>query len=412
MSSLAILTSPARSRACPLERVRQGKALLLIAPLFLFLAVTFIMPLSGMMKLAVDDRETAALLPRTLDALRDWDGNTLPAEAAFAALGADLERARTERTVGTIGRRLNYDQPGMRNLITKSARKPVPTGTSSGASWKEHFTTLDPQWGQVATWATLERARGPLTGLYLMTSLDLTHNAAGSIVRVPEGQSNYTSIFGRTLGISLSVTVICLLLAFPVAQLMASASPRITALVMLLVLLPFWTSVLVRTTAWVVVLQGNGLVNRLLMEVGVIGEPLQMLYNRTGVLIALSHVLLPYMILPLYGAMRAVPPSQMRAAASLGAGPVHAYLKVYLPQLLPGVAAGSLLVFILALGYYITPVLIGGPNDQLISYYIAFYTSGTINWGLAAALGMVLLLATLVLYRVYVGLVGAQRIGR
>jgi putative spermidine/putrescine transport system permease protein len=392
-----------------MERIRRGKALLLIAPLFLFLAVTFLLPLGGMLKLAVDDREVATLLPRTFEALQGWDGKALPAPEAFAALAADLDRARQDRTVGTIGRRLNYDLPGMRNLITSTARKALP---AEPVDWQAYMIGLDRAWAETATWASIARARGPATSLYLLTALDLTRDDSGHVVPVAEGQSNYLGIFARTLGIALAVTLICLVLAFPVAQLIASASPTLAASVMLLVLLPFWTSVLVRTTAWVVILQGDGLANRLLLNLGLISEPLHMLYNRTGVLIALSHVLLPYMILPLCSAMRAVPPSQMRAAASLGAGPAYAWLRVYLPQLLPGIAAGSLLVFILALGYYITPVLIGSPNDQLISYYIAFYTSGTINWGLAAALGMILLTATLLLYRLYVGLVGAQRIGR
>lgn len=409
MSSLAVALSPARFTSNAQERTRQGKALLLIAPLFLFLAVTFLLPLAGMLKLAVDDREVATLLPRTLAALKSWDGKALPAPEAFSALAADLDQARQERTVGTIGRRLNYDLPGMRNVITSTARKPIP---NEPVDWQAYLIRLDQKWAETAAWASIARAHGPMTSLYLLTALDLTRNDAGSVVRVPEGQSNYLGIFVRTLGIALSVTLICLVLAVPVAQLIASASPKLAAGVMLLVLLPFWTSVLVRTTAWVVILQGDGLANRLLLALGIISEPLHMLYNRTGVLIALSHVLLPYMILPLCSAMRAVPPSQMRAAASLGAGPIYAWRRVYLPQLLPGIAAGSLLVFILALGYYITPVLIGGPNDQLISYYIAFYTSGTINWGLAAALGMILLTATLLLYRLYVGLVGAQRIGR
>ncbi|WP_223510819.1 MULTISPECIES: ABC transporter permease [unclassified Pseudomonas] len=386
-------------------------ALLLIAPLFLFLLGTFIMPLSGMLKLAVDDRETATLLSRTMSALKGWDKRTLPSDAAYEALVADLRQAQQDKTLGTIARRINYDTPGLRSLISNSARK-LATSEAGNGTWQQRLTAIDPQWAKLEPWIAIERARGPVTDLYLLTALDLKRDAQGQIVQVDEGQSNYLDILGRTFGISLSVTLITLLLAFPVAQYMASASPRLGGIIMLLVLLPFWTSVLVRTMAWVVVLQGNGLVNNLLQTLGVIEDPLHMLYNRTGVLVALSHVLLPYMILPLYGAMRAVPAAQMRAAVSLGAGPVMAYRRVYLPQLLPGIAAGSLLVFILALGYYITPVLIGGSNDQLISYYIAFYTSGTINWGLAAGLGMVLLIATLVLYRVYVGLVGVQRIGR
>lgn len=411
--STAVVSSDARAlrTVCPQLRRRQGMALLLIAPLFLFLLGTFIMPLSGMLKLAVDDRETAMLLPRTLVALQDWDQRSLPSGVAFEALVADLRQAQEDKTVGTLARRLNYDTPGLRSLISNSARKLSAVQADAGG-WQQRLIAIDPQWAQLEPWIVIERARGPTTSLYLLTALDLKRDAQGKIVRVDEGQSNYLDILARTFGISLSVTLITLLLAFPVAQYMTSASPRLSGVIMLLVLLPFWTSVLVRTMAWVVVLQGNGLVNSFLQTLGVIENPLQMLYNRTGVLVALSHVLLPYMILPLYGAMRAVPAAQMRAAVSLGAGPVMAYRRVYLPQLLPGIAAGSLLVFILALGYYITPVLIGGSNDQLISYYIAFYTSGTINWGLAAALGVVLLIATLVLYRVYVGLVGVQRIGR
>jgi putative spermidine/putrescine transport system permease protein len=401
----------ALARSCPQLRRRQCMALLLITPLFLFLVGTFILPLSGMLKLAVDDRETALLLPRTLLALQGWDQRSLPSDAAYEALVADLRQAQVDKTVGTIARRLNYDTPGLRSLISNSARKLMSAQAQDG-SWRQRLSAIDPQWAQLEPWIALERARGPVTSLYLLTALDLKQNVQGQITRVADGQSNYLGILARTFGISLSVTVITLLLAFPVAQYMASASPRMGAIIMLLVLLPFWTSVLVRTMAWVVVLQGNGLINSFLQALGVIESPLHMLYNRTGVLVALSHVLLPYMILPLYGAMRAVPPAQMRAAVSLGAGAVTAYRRVYLPQLIPGIAAGSLLVFILALGYYITPVLIGGSNDQLISYYIAFFTSGTINWGLAAGLGMVLLMATLVLYRVYVGLVGVQRIGR
>ncbi|MNB67536.1 Putrescine transport system permease protein PotH [compost metagenome] len=398
-------------KSCPQLRRRQCMALLLIAPLFLFLLGTFILPLSGMLKLAVDDRETATLLPRTLSALQAWDQRSLPSDAAYEALVADLRQAQEDKTVGTIARRLNYDTPGLRNLISNSARK-LSTVQAGSGNGQQRLLAADPQWSQLEPWTAIERARGPVTSLYLLTALDLKRDTQGQIARVDAEQSNYLDILARTFGISLSVTLITLLLAFPVAQYMASAPPRMGAIIMLLVLLPFWTSVLVRTMAWVVVLQGNGLINNLLQTLGVIENPLHMLYNRTGVLVALSHVLLPYMILPLYGAMRAVPAAQMRAAVSLGAGPVMAYRRVYLPQLLPGIAAGSLLVFILALGYYITPVLIGGPNDQLISYYIAFYTSGTINWGLAAGLGMVLLIATLVLYRVYVGLVGVQRIGR
>ena len=216
-------------------------------------------------------------------------------------------------------------------------------------------------------------------------------------------------MFLRTFLVALSVTALCLVLGFPVAYLLATRPPRIANLLMILVLLPFWTSLLVRTTAWVVLLQTNGVVNEILTGLGLIGEPLQLVYNRVGVLIAMTHVLLPFMILPLYSVMRSIPPAHLRAASSLGARPVGAFLRVYLPQTLPGIGAGALLVFILALGYYITPALVGGPADQMISCFIAFYTTSTVNWGMASALGLLLLVATLALYAVYARLVGADR---
>jgi len=176
------------------------------------------------------------------------------------------------------------------------------------------------------------------------------------------------------------------------------------------VLLPFWTSLLVRTTAWVVLLQNQGIVNEVLIWLGIVQAPVQLIYNRIGVYVAMTHVLLPFMILPLYSVMRGISPNYVRAAKSLGAPPTTAFLRIYVPQCLPGIGAGCLLVFILALGYYITPALVGGAGDQMIAYFIAFYTTSTINWGLASALGAVLLAATLMLCALYNRLVGTDRL--
>jgi putative spermidine/putrescine transport system permease protein len=217
-------------------------------------------------------------------------------------------------------------------------------------------------------------------------------------------------VFLRTFWMSFVVTVVCLALGFPIAYLLANLPVRISNLLMILVLLPFWTSLLVRTAAWVVVLQREGPVNELLQWIGLIDEPLQLVFNRTGVYIAMSHILLPFMILPLYSVMKSIPPVYVRAAASLGANPVVAFLRVYLPQTVPGIGAGCLLVFILAMGYYITPALVGGPKDQMASYFIAFFTNNTINWGMASALGAVLLTATLLLYAVYSRLLGMDKV--
>ena len=151
-------------------------------------------------------------------------------------------------------------------------------------------------------------------------------------------------------------------------------------------LLPFWTSLLVRTVAWVVLLQKEGVLNSLFLSLGIVNEPLKMIFNRFAVYVAMVHVLLPFMVLPLYSVMRGIPPSYVRAASSLGAQPFTAFRRVYVPQTLPGIGAGCLMVFIQALGYYITPALVGGADDQMISYFIAFYASKTVNWGMAAAL--------------------------
>ena len=242
----------------------------------------------------------------------------------------------------------------------------------------------------------------------MLASVDRRLDADNHVVKVPAERRVFVQVFARTFWISAVTALLCVLLGYPLAYLLANAPERIANLLMILVLLPFWTSVLVRSTAWVVLLQTHGLVNDALMGLGLISHPLQLVYNRVGVYIAMTHVLLPFFILPLYGVMKGVQPHAQRAALSLGAHPVTAFWRVYLPQTLPGVLAGSLIVFILALGYYVTPALVGGAGDQLISGFIAFYTNQSLNWGMAAALSLVLLTATVVLVAVYGRLLGRR----
>lgn len=410
------LASPAGRRVAPgevsslgarlrrAERLRRWKAVALVAPLLVFLFVTFAIPIGGMLWRSVVDTEVAPILPRTLAALEDWDGRAPPGEAAFDALAADLRQAREDGTAIIAARRLNYDVNGYRTLLMSTARRLPDPGTPN---IREAFLDIDPLWGQVETWGAIARARGPLTDFYLLAALDLGRDATGAIERSPPDRAIYLEVLIRTFRTSLIVTALCLALGFPVAHLLATRPPRVANLLMILVLLPFWTSLLVRTTAWIVLLQNEGLVNGALLALGVVDEPIRMIYNAIGVYVAMTHVLLPFMILPLYSTMKAIPPSYMRAAFSLGAAPATAFRRVYLPLCLPGIAAGCLLVFILAIGYYITPALVGGAGDQMISYFIAFYTTNTLNWGMAAALGAVLLTATLILYWVYSRLVGA-----
>ena len=204
----------------------------------------------------------------------------------------------------------------------------------------------------------------------------------------------------------------CLVIGYPVAYFIAHSAPRRGRLLLVLVLVPFWTSLLVRTTSWIVLLQQQGVLNDILVWLGLVADDqrLTLVHNMTGTLVAMTHVLLPFMILPLYSVMRGIPAVQMQAAASLGASWPRAFRQVYLPQSLPGVGAGCLLVFILAIGYYITPALVGGQSGQLISNFIAYHIQSSLNWGLAAALGGVLFVAVLMLFLVYDRVLGLDRV--
>jgi putative spermidine/putrescine transport system permease protein len=205
----------------------------------------------------------------------------------------------------------------------------------------------------------------------------------------------YLKALWNTIIISGSVTLICVLLGYPIAYTMAHASERPRRLLIFVVLIPFWSSILVRTFAWIVLLQQKGLVNKTLIDyLGLIETPLTLIYNRTGVLIGMSHILLPFMILPLYSVLCRIEPSLTQAAASLGAPPLRNFVRVYLPLSLPGLIAGTVLVFVIGLGYYITPALLGGPGDTMIAQLIEMQIADFGNWGLAGALAVILLLGT------------------
>jgi len=373
------------------------RGITLAAPLAGFLAVFFVVPIVWLLSLALREAEVPRALPRTLAALSGWHaGQPLPAPL-FSAFADDIVQARAANTLADAARRLNYEVGGVRSSLMRAAREvaATPPGSAIDAAF---FEAIDPALASPAFFAAVQRARGPVSAYYLLASVDLARNAQGEIERAPEGSRIYLDVLLRTLSISASVTLLCLAMGFPVAMLLTQVKERTADWLLVLVLLPFWTSLLVRTASWVVVLQKEGMVNSLLMRLGLITEPLTLIYNRTGVLVAMTHVLLPFMILPLYTVLKGIPPQYMRAATSLGAPPATAFVRVFLPLAAPGVAAGSLMVFILALGYYITPALVGGGSDQMLSYFVATYTTDTGNWGLAAALGLLMLVTTLVLY--------------
>ena len=393
-------------RADPRQRLR---ALGLVLPLLLFLGVTFLAPLGAMLLRSVHEPVVADALPATLAVLRAWDGDELPPEPAFEAAARELGSAREAGTLGQVAGRVNRLQSGLRGVFTRTARdlpSEVTGGTGRGA-----LAAIDSAWLEPATWHAIRAAGERFTGRHYLNAVDLRRLPDGTVTRQPEERRIYLPLLRRTLLVSLAITVLCLVLGYPIAHLIAHATPRRSALLLALVLVPFWTSLLVRTTSWIVLLQTQGVINDLLVAVGLVGDDgrLSLVYNMTGTLVAMTHVLLPFMILPLYSVMRSIPPLHMRAAASMGATPAQAFRRVYWPQTLPGVGAGSLLVFILAIGYYITPALVGGSSGQLISNMVAYHMQTSLNWGLAAAIGALLLVGVIVLYLLYDRLVGVER---
>ena len=412
LEQVAIAADAARERALrrrlrKSERQRRLQAAALVGPLVFYLLVFFLLPIAGMLWRSVDNPELREVMPQTADAIRGWDGEGLPDEVVYASFAHELRQVYQDKTLAVAAKRLAYELPGFRSLMFSTARK-LPDEAEH--SWRDTLIESDPRWGETLIWAVIQRAAAPWTPIYLLAAVDRRIDARGAIVPAPPEQSIYVGIFLRTFWIGFVVTALCLLLGYPLAYKLASLPVRISNLLLILVLLPFWTSLLVRTGAWVVLLQREGVINDLLIALGLVSDPLQLVYNRFGVYVAMTHILLPFMVLPLYSVMRGIPPQYMRAAASLGAGPVRAFLRVYLPQTAPGIGAGCLLVFILAIGYYITPALVGGANDQMVSYFVAFFTNQTINWGMASALGAVLLIVTLLLFALYARLVGIDRL--
>ena len=389
------------------ERRRMLISMALVLPLALFLLVTFLAPLYEILSQSVRDEEVGRIWPRVSVALADWNG-TVPEEPVFAALAADMKASQAEKTTALASRRLNYALSGGRTLISSTARKIAGLEAKPENGWKQEFISLNAAWDDAETWQAIYQASGPVSTFYLLAAFDRKMNARGEIVQAPKENRIYLAILLRTFTVAATVTAICLLLAFPVAYFLANGPKRAAALVMVLVLLPLWTSLLVRTAAWVVLLQDQGLINKALEAMHLISGPLPLIFNRVGVVIAMVHVSLPYMVLPIYATMAAIKPEYMRAAISLGAKPRTAFRRIYLPLTSPGLAAGTLLVFIMSLGYYITPALVGGASDQMVSYFISYYTTDAVNWGLAGALAAILILATALLYLVYSKLTSAK----
>jgi putative spermidine/putrescine transport system permease protein len=525
-------------------RAQKMRALALIAPLLLFVLLTFIAPIIDMLFRSVENQIVGNTLPMTVEELRDWDSGDAPDEQVFRALFFDLFLAAEAKEHTKLGSRLNYEKSGISSLFRTSGRDMSDIGEvfqdallevdpafdeattwvemmSGGAGaepnerlmsnqiarlealeasefsgdaefqpgaaisdilpntaraysafaaftqfvdgksvtkeepWEAVYAALaldleDPatktaietyagpggdllraaaaaqlppvamreaffesnkDWANVTFWETIKTYSPPYTTGYFLNAVDMEKTPQGIALR-SEDERIYGILFQRTMFMSLMITLSCVALGYPVAWILANLPSRTANLLMILVLLPFWTSLLVRTSAWKVMLQQQGVINDVLVWLGLVADEnrLVMINNQFGTIVAMTHILLPFMILPMYSVMQTIPPTYLRAAKSLGANNWTAFWRVYFPQSVPGIGAGSILVFILAIGYYITPEIVGGTTGTFISNRIAYHISSSLNWGLAAALGTILLAVVLILYWAYDKIVGIDNV--
>jgi len=404
-----VLLKASLNRALRRER---NISLLLVTPLFVFVLIAFLFPIADMLFLSVDNKIVVEKLPRTVPLLADWDetGTVLPDEQIYKALVQDINAGAVDKTILRLGRRLNFEQGGMSSLFRRSVRK--LKHLKEPDSYKAATIWIHRKWGDLATWRLIKRLSGKFTPTYFYSAVDGGVDKAGHFVRNPENQRIYLKLFVRTILLSLLITLFTIILGYPISYLLATLPTKLSNLLMILVLLPFWTSLLVRTTSWITLLQREGVINDLLVGIGIVDNAhrLTMIHNQIGTIVAMTHILLPFMVLPLFSVMKTIPPNYMRAARSMGATQFRAFLRIYLPNTVPGIGAGCILVFILSIGYYITPSLVGGTSGTFISNLIAYHVQGSLNWGLGAALGTMLLMLVLALYVLYDKVVGLDNI--
>ena len=391
------------------ERKNKIKAFLLVAPLLLFLLITYIFPIGDMLMRSVDDKMVTEMLPKTFKSMEKWDGKELPSEEVFESFYLDFQKLVEEKRDGKLSTQLNYTKNGFKSILKKLRRK---AKNFEEGNYKEQIMAVHQRWADVEYWRAIQRRAPAYTSQKYLKGIDMYKNEEGKIVSVEEDRRVHRILWLRTLEIAFFVTLLCFLMAYPIAHLLATLPMKYSNLLMICVLLPFWTSLLVRTASWMILLQQQGVVNDFFVMIGLVADDSrpEMMFNKTGTYVAMTQILLPFMVLPLYSVMKTISPSLMRAGKSLGGTPFVAFWKVYFPLTIPGIGAGCLLVFILAIGYYITPALVGGASGTLISNQIAFHMKSTLDWSFASAMGLMLLAGVLAIYWVYNKLVGVDNI--
>ena len=394
------------------EKKNKIKAFLLVAPLLLFLIITYIFPIGEMFTRSIDDKMITNMLPKTFKEMESWDGQELPPEEVFSAFYYDYKALVEKQEHGKLGQRLNKEKNGFNSTTKRLFRNIKRKKIDESISIKEQIIKVHPNWNKVEYWQAIKRTAPPYTLAKYLKGMDMYYAPDGSIVQVDEDRRIHRILWLRTLEIAFFVTLFCFLMGYPIAHLLATLPMKYSNLLMICVLLPFWTSLLVRTASWMILLQQQGVVNDFFVMIGLVADDNrpEMMYNKVGTYVAMTQILLPFMVLPLYSVMKTISPSLMRAGKSLGGTPFVAFWKVYFPLTIPGIGAGCLLVFILAIGYYITPALVGGASGTLISNQIAFHMKQTLDWSFASAMGLMLLTGVLVVYWIYNKLVGVDNI--
>tara|TARA_Y100001936_G_scaffold252173_1_gene310823 strand:- start:1303 stop:2565 length:1263 start_codon:yes stop_codon:yes gene_type:complete len=394
------------------ERKNKIKAFLLVVPLLLFLIITYIFPIGDMFMRSIDDKMVTNMLPKTFNAMENWDGQDLPPEEVFVGFYSDFKVLVENKQHGKLAQRLNKEKNGFNSIIKKLFRQVKRSKIDESQSIKEQVMKVHKRWRDVEYWQAIKRTAPPYTMAKYLKGMDMYYGADGSIVQVDEDRRIHRILWLRTLEIAFFVTLFSFLMGYPIAHLLATLPMKYSNLLMICVLLPFWTSLLVRTASWMILLQQQGVVNDFFVMIGLVADDNrpEMMYNKVGTYVAMTQILLPFMVLPLYSVMKTISPSLMRAGKSLGGTPFVAFWKVYFPLTIPGIGAGCLLVFILAIGYYITPALVGGASGTLISNQIAYHMKTTLDWSFASAMGLMLLTGVLVVYWIYNKLVGVDNI--
>ena len=394
------------------ERKNKIKAFLLVVPLLLFLIITYILPIGDMFMRSIDDKMVTNMLPKTFTAMEKWDGKEMPPEEVFAGFYSDFKILVQNKEHGKLAQRLNKEKNGFNSIIKKLFRQVQRNKIDEGQSIKEQIMKVHKRWRDVEYWQAIKRTAPPYTTAKYLKGMDMYYGPDGNIMQVDEDRRIHRILWLRTLEIAFFVTLFSFLMGDPIAHLLATLPMKYSNLLMICVLLPFWTSLLVRTASWMILLQQQGIVNDFFVMIGLVADDNrpEMMYNKVGTYVAMTQILLPFMVLPLYSVMKTISPSLMRAGKSLGGTPFIAFWKIYFPLTIPGIGAGCLLVFILAIGYYITPALVGGASGTLISNQIAYHMKTTLDWSFASAMGLMLLTGVLVVYWVYNKLVGVDNI--